>query len=120
LHRLRESPYDRRSRREQGKIPDYIPTIETDLMVWFTDHAAGVATHGATVGLSAADITQTAADITQAATDDKTVRGKPDRECAASIPANRQSSLSCLTRNWSFPSSRIRIPGTRRTHGQAA
>lgn len=47
-------------------MADYMPRIETDLMVWFTDHAAGVATHGATVGLSAAD-------ITQASTDDKTV-----------------------------------------------
>jgi len=47
-------------------MADYLPRIETDLMVWFTDHAVGVATHGATVGLAAAD-------ITQAATDDKTV-----------------------------------------------
>jgi len=47
-------------------MADYIPAIEADLMVWFTDHAVGVATHGATVGLAAGD-------ITQAATDDKTV-----------------------------------------------
>jgi len=47
-------------------MPGYIPTEEAALMVWFTDHAVGVATHGATVGLSAAE-------ITQAATDDKTV-----------------------------------------------
>lgn len=43
-------------------MPDYIPTSEADLVVWFADHAAGVATHGATVGLSAADIMQAAVD----------------------------------------------------------
>lgn len=43
-------------------MADYIPTTEADLVVWFTDHAAGVSTHGATVGLSAADITQAVAD----------------------------------------------------------
>ena len=43
-------------------MADYIPTVEADLMVWFTDHAAGVATHGASVGLSPGDITQAAAD----------------------------------------------------------
>jgi hypothetical protein len=47
-------------------MPDYIPTDEPALVIWFTDHALAVATHGATVGLSAAE-------ITQAATDDKTV-----------------------------------------------
>jgi len=36
-------------------IADYIPTVESDLMVWFTDHAVGVTTHGAAVGLSVGD-----------------------------------------------------------------
>ena len=48
-------------------MADYIPTREADLMVWFADHAAGVATHGATVGLSAAEITQAADDAATAA-----------------------------------------------------
>lgn len=43
-------------------MPDYIPTSEGDLIVWFKDHATGVATHGATVGLSAAEITQANTD----------------------------------------------------------
>ena len=40
----------------------YMPTEEGALVVWFNDHAAGVATHGATVGLSAPEITQAATD----------------------------------------------------------
>ncbi len=43
-------------------MPGYIPTEEAALVVWFADHAAGVATHGATVGLSAGEITQAADD----------------------------------------------------------
>lgn len=43
-------------------MADYIPTQETALVVWFADHAAGVATHGATVGLTAGEITQAADD----------------------------------------------------------
>lgn len=40
----------------------YMPTEEGALIVWFNDHAAGVATHGATVGLSAAEIAEPATD----------------------------------------------------------
>jgi hypothetical protein len=43
-------------------MPDYLPTVESALVVWFADHAAGVSTHGATVGLSAGEITQAADD----------------------------------------------------------
>jgi hypothetical protein len=45
-------------------MADYIPKEEGALIVWATDHAAGVSTHGASVGLSAGDITQAAADAT--------------------------------------------------------
>ncbi|MCG3138305.1 MAG: hypothetical protein HJJLKODD_02167 [Phycisphaerae bacterium] len=43
-------------------MADYIPTEEAALVIWASDHAAGVATHGTTVGLAAADITQAATD----------------------------------------------------------
>ncbi len=43
-------------------MPDYLPTTESALVVWFADHAADVATHGAAVGLSAGEITQAADD----------------------------------------------------------
>jgi hypothetical protein len=40
----------------------YLPTEEGALVVWFNDHAAGVAIHGANVGFSAGEITQAATD----------------------------------------------------------
>jgi len=51
----------------------YIPTNEAELVVWFSDHAAGVGTHGASVGLSAGDITQAGDD---AATVSHAVNGR--------------------------------------------
>lgn len=41
---------------------DYMPKSEAELVIWFNDHAAGVATHGATVGLTSAEIAQAAID----------------------------------------------------------
>ena len=43
-------------------MADYIPKEEAALVVWFADHAAGVATHGMTVGLGIPDFAQSAAD----------------------------------------------------------
>ena len=40
----------------------YFPSVEDDLLVWFADHSAGVATRGATVGPSAADLMQGSSD----------------------------------------------------------
>lgn len=54
-------------------MADYMPKEEGALVVWFADHAAGVATHGTTVGLSAGDITQAATD---AATVSHAVNGR--------------------------------------------
>ena len=48
-------------------MPGYIPTEEAALVVWFADHAAGVATHGASVGLTPGDITQAATDAASVA-----------------------------------------------------
>ena len=40
----------------------FIPDNEDELVTWFNDHAAGVATHGAMVGLTAGEIAQPAVD----------------------------------------------------------
>jgi hypothetical protein len=55
-----------------GKL-GYIPTEEGALVIWFNDHAAGVATHGATVGLSVGEIGDAATD---AATVSHAVNGR--------------------------------------------
>ena len=43
-------------------MADYIPTSESELVIWANDHAVGVTTHGATVGFSPAEITQATTD----------------------------------------------------------
>ena len=39
-------------------MPDFIPRVEADLIVWFADHAVGVTTPGANVGRAPGDLPQ--------------------------------------------------------------
>ncbi len=54
-------------------MPDFIPRVEADLLVWFADQAVGVTTHGGNVGLAPGDLPQATAD---AATVSHAVNGR--------------------------------------------